>query len=521
MSDPYKIATWRYEQIAPFLDSTLDRAARRRAMSERIATTTTWPDGTKKRIPKTTLHRWIEGYKAQGLPGLMPLIRGDQGKARIGESRHVDYAIGLLLEQPGRSLQQLDIYLRGQFTDYALSPATLRRRLCAHPAYPAIERLRTGKASRLRDLYEAARPHECWQLDGKGPFPVRLKSAKHTHAHVLTVLDDHSRAVLAAHVALAEDTVAAITAFCKAAARYGLPDRMQFDRGSAFDSEAFRDGIAHCGVHRNYVRPRHPQAQGKIESYHRSLGRWFVDELRVQEVHDLEHLQLLLDATIALVYQKHRHRSIGMSPEQRLGNCIATRKLSDDELARAFYVTATALSNDKTGEVQLPNGRFKVPLAYAGKRVLFRYDPLREVAVLVTSDRREIAIEPFVVKPLPAVDSQTHHKRGNGRLQKLVDDWRGSPRANAEPAFGIPEVFFALAALLGRSVPASDRDAQDVQLFWKTYGPLRRLPFVRACERTKAALGEGRPLATYLVDIGRQIADDAADDAVEQKGGDA
>ena len=516
MSDPYKIATWRFDQIAPFLDSTLDRAARRRAMRERTRRAILWPDGSKKRIPKSTLHRWIEDYKADGLPGLMPQARGDQGKARKGDSLHIDYAIGLLLEQHGRSLQQLDIYLRGQFADYKLSQATLGRRLLAHPAYPAVERLRSGKENRLRDLYEADRAHECWQLDGKGPFVVYLTSATHVQAHVLTVLDDYSRAVLAAHVALAEDTRAAIEVFCKAAARYGLPERMQFDRGSAFDSEAFRDGIAHCGVHRNYVRPRHPQAQGKIEAYHRSLGRWFIDELRAQEVHDLEHLQVLLDATIALVYQKHRHRSTGMSPEKRLGTCIASRRLSVVELARAFYVTATALSDKKTGEVQLPNGRFRVPIAYAGKRALFRYDPLRTAAELVTSDRREILLEPFVVKALPAAEPQAL-KRGNGRLQKLVDVWRGTPRANAEPAFGIPEVFVALGTLLGRAVPASDREAQDVQVFWKTYGPLRRQPFERACARSKAALGQGRPLATYLVDIGRQIAEDNA----ESKGGDA
>jgi transposase InsO family protein len=515
MSDPYKIATWRFEQIAPFLDPSLDRARRRRVMKERIGHATTWPDGSKKRIPKSTLHRWIEHYKAQGLPGLLPKIRSDQG-SRKGTSIHVDYAVGLLLEQPGRSLHQLDIYLRGHFTDYALSLATLGRRLRAHPAFPAVERLRTGKENRLRGLYEASRPHESWQLDGKGPFSVKLMSAGHTHAHVLTVLDDHSRAVLATHVAQSEDTLAAIAVFCKAASRYGLPDRMQFDRGSAFDSEAFRDGIAHCGVHRNYVRARHPQAQGKIEAYHRSLARWFVDELRAQEVHDLAHLQILLDATIALVYQKHHHRSIGTSPEQRLGTCIAARRLADAELARAFFVTASASSNHKTGEVQLPNGRFRVPVAHAGKRASFRYDPLRAVAVLVTRDRREIALDPFVVKPLPAADSLPQ-QRGNGRLQRLVDEWRGTPRANAEPAFGIPEVFVALANLLGRPVPGSDREAQDVQLFWKTHGPLRQQPFARACEEAKVVLGGGRPLTTYLTDIGRQIADDRAD----TKGGDA
>jgi hypothetical protein len=148
-----------------------------------------------------------------------------------------------------------------------------------------------------------------------------------------------------------------------------------------------------------------------------------------------------------------------------------------------------------------------VPLAYAGKRALFRCDPLAQVAVLVTRDRRELALEPFIVKPLPPVDPGDV-KRGSGRLQRLLDDWRGTPRANAEPAFGIPEVFQALAQTLGRPVPASEREASDVQTFWRTHGPIERVAFVRACTRARSVLGEGRPLATLLADITRQIADD-------------
>jgi len=515
MPDPYQIATWRFEQIAPFLDATLDRARRRRVMRERTAHATTWPDGSRKRIPRSTLHRWIQRYQSDGLAGLLPQPRQDLGQPRTGDRQHIDYAIGLLLEQPGRSLQQLDAYLRRQFGDYALSQATLRRRLRAHPAWPAVERLRTGKDHRLRDRYEAQHAHECWQLDGKGPFAVRLVAGGSVRVHVVSVLDDYSRAILAAHVAGAEDTAATISAFCKAAARYGLPGRMQFDRGAAFDSNAFRNGLAQCGVHRNYVRARYPQAQGKIEAYHRSLQRWFVDELRAQQVHDLAHLQDLLDATIALVYQQHRHRSIGMSPAQRLAGQVSSRQISAADLARAFYVSATAQSDAKTGEVQLPNGRFRVPLPYAGKRALFRCDPLAQVAVLITRDRRELALEPFLVKPLPPVDPGDV-KRGSGRLQRLLDDWRGTPRANAEPAFGIPEVFQALAESLGRQVPASEQEASYVQTFWWTHGPLERTAFLRACTRAKVALGEGRPLATLLADIARQIANDNDDESPQE-----
>src|SRR6185295_20392933 len=106
-------------------------------------------------------------------------------------------------------------------------------------------------------------------------------------------------------------------------------------RGSAFDSLDFRSGIARSGVHRNFVRAKTPTAQGKIESYHRSLGRWFLDELKAQEVVDLEHLQQLLDAMIAMVYQKHRHREIRCTPEDRLAGQVSARRISEHDLARA------------------------------------------------------------------------------------------------------------------------------------------------------------------------------------------
>ena len=119
--------------------------------------------------------------------------------------------------RPGRVVKQ------GEFADYEHSRATLHRRLQGHAAYPAVEELRTGKKKHLYSRFEAAQPHECWQLDGKGPFAVRLQGGDTVRVHVLSVLDDYSRSILAALVASAEDTRAAIEVFQKAALRYGLP----------------------------------------------------------------------------------------------------------------------------------------------------------------------------------------------------------------------------------------------------------------------------------------------------------
>ncbi len=508
MPDPYEIAARRFEQIAFLIDPSLSAANRKAAWRERCGSAS-----------RATLYRWLKTYREHGYAGLLPKPREDRGVARkAGITGWIGYAIGLLYEQPDRSLTQLDIYLRAQFADYAMSRTTLRRYLHEHPAFAGIERLRSGKKSKLRNLYEADHPHEGWQLDGKGPFAVRLVDSTRIEVKVLSILDDHSRAILAAIVAGAEDTEAAVTVTAKAIARWGVADRFQFDRGSAFDSHAFRGGLAALGVHRNYVVARSPEWQGKIEAYHRCLDRWFVRELRAQQVVDREHLQQLLEAMLALVYNRHHHREIGMTPERRLANRTSGRRVSQTDLERAFFVETTAKSDPKTGEVRLPTGIFRVPsVAHAGQRSRFRYHPTHGGrAVLVMKDGREIELQPFTRKPLSAVATRVD-KRGTGQLQKLVDLWQGKERPNAQPGFGLPEVFQVLGELLGRAVPGSEREARTVLDFYRKHGPLPRDGFEAACVRSKKSLGPGRPLTTYLADLERQISADAGTSVSDSK----
>ncbi len=472
-----------------------------------------------KPIGKSTLYRWIAAYREHGYIGLLPKPRDDRGKPRhAGTAEWVGYAIGLLYEQPERSLFQLEVYLRVEFLDYSLGRTTLRRHINAHPAFAGIKKLRSGKKSKLRDLYEADHPHEGWQLDGKGPFVVRFADGTRVRVHVLSILDDHSRAVLAGVVAKEEDTEAAIRVFDKAVTKWGLADRFQFDSGSAFDSHAFRGGLAALGVHRNFIKERSPEWDGKIEAYHKSLERWFVVELRSQQVVDLDHLQQLLEAMLELVYNRHPHREIGTTPEKRLAGRISERRVSQSDLERAFFVETTATSDKKTGEVRLPKGSFRVPsTAYAGQRSRFRYHPVYEGrAVLVTEDGREIELQPFTKKRLADVKPRVE-KRGVGQLQKLVDLWRGMERPNSQPGFGLPEVFAALGRMLGRDVPGSESEAQTVLAFYRKYGPLPREAFEAACARSLASLGGGRPLTTYLADLERQIHADGGEPTNDQE----
>jgi hypothetical protein len=208
---------------------------------------------------------------------------------------------------------------------------------------------------------------------------------------------------------------------------------------------------------------------------------------------------------IALLYNRHHHREIATTPEKRLAGRLSERRVSLHDLERAFFIETTAKPHPKTGEVQLPSGRFRVPAPFASLRSRFRYHPVHaNRAVLVTSEGRELELAPFVKLPLSAVKPKASQP-ATGQLQKLLDLWQGHERPNAQPGFGLPEVFTALAKLLGRAMPASEREARTVLAFYRIHAPLPREPFRSACARTHRALGEGRPLTAYLNDLARQI----------------
>jgi transposase len=144
----YEIATRRFELISFLLDPSLTDAQREAAWRERCA-----------EVSRSTLYRWLKDFREHGYLGLLPRTRSDRGETRYaGTATWIAYAIGLLYEQPDRSLTQVAIYLKNEFPDYELSASTLRRHLHQHPAFGGIEALRSTKKKKLRSLYEASHP---------------------------------------------------------------------------------------------------------------------------------------------------------------------------------------------------------------------------------------------------------------------------------------------------------------------------------------------------------------------------
>jgi transposase InsO family protein len=117
-------------------------------------------------------------------------------------------------------------------------------------------------------------------MDAKGAYPL----ADRQRCHTLSVLDDHSRFVVGLTPLLRLQTGAVRTALIRSFERYGVPAAMLMDHGAPWWSTQGPAGLTRLvvfllkqGIRVVFSAVRHPQTQGKVERFHRTLAerlRW-------------------------------------------------------------------------------------------------------------------------------------------------------------------------------------------------------------------------------------------------------
>ena len=504
--DSKEVAFWRYERIQEAADQSLHPSERGRIVRRISKSPVLWPSGRSKRISVSTLYRWLDKFWQGGLQALQPAARRDHGSIRQKlPDEVVQEGLRLLSEDPGMSLTFLLAVLNAMFakSDVRITRSTLQRRLAAQPAYARIQK--AAKHKRRRTRFVARAPHDIWQTDAKGPVKVLLASGKSLLFHVLSIIDDATRYVLAALVVQSPNLAAAVRVFRMAALRWGLPKYLYADRACIFDAKAFRMALALMGSHRIATRPRNAEARGKIEAYHRTLELWFTGRLAAQKLIDLTHLQQLLDGVIGSIYHPHKHRGLSCCPQEALGGRVSDRAVPPTRLFDAFRQEKTLKAHGKTGEVVIDGATYLVPDELRGQRLLFLLDPPAEVPPLVVHPQsgHRLALRRAAVKPQDVADDGAaalaqQQRWAPGPLQAIYDSFSGKSRPLAEPGFGLPELYQLLGQLSARHVPSTDAEAALIQQVYRQIGPFTRAATEQAMRAIATELGPARPMKTYL-----------------------
>lgn len=137
--------------------------------------------------------------------------------------------------------------------------------------------------------FEKAACNDMWQADFKGEF----KTEDGRYCYPLDILDDHSR--FAIKIA-ASDSAANVVIPCFQAAfrEFGLPRAILSDNGAQF--AGFRNGYTQfekwlmcLDVVPIHGRIKHPQTQGKIERFHRSMKNEYLKYHSFANAQDANH----------------------------------------------------------------------------------------------------------------------------------------------------------------------------------------------------------------------------------------
>ena len=188
-------------------------------------------------------------------------------------------------EMPSWRSRQLAAYLTDH-RDLAVSASTVYRILRREGLVKRVEyQLAAGKEYQ----HKTTGPHQLWATDAS-----YFRVVGWGYYYLVTVMDDYSRFILAWKVQRDMTATSFIEVVQDAVDTTGMDTvpvhdrtRLLSDNGPGYVSRAFRDYLHLVGIRHILASPYHPQTNGKLERYHRTLKNE-VNQVPYEAVEDLE-----------------------------------------------------------------------------------------------------------------------------------------------------------------------------------------------------------------------------------------
>ncbi len=260
-------------------------------------------------VTRQTLHRWLRRYGAEGLAGLVdhsarPLSCPHQMspgvEARIVELRRL---------QPGWGPRSIRFRLEAEGVVPVPGRSSIYRCLVRHGLIEPQAR-RRKKADYVR--WERSRAMELWQMDVVGGVQL----ADGWRASIVSGVDDHSRFVISARVVERATARPVCDALGVALRTFGVPREILTDNAKVFTGrfgpgtgEVLFDRICRDnGIKHLLTAPRSPTTTGKVERWHKTLRREFLDAKVFTSIADAQEQ---LDRWVHSYNHERRHQGIG------------------------------------------------------------------------------------------------------------------------------------------------------------------------------------------------------------------
>lgn len=328
------------------------------------------PDGITRSFSRATLDRWATAYRLRGLAGLEPRPRSDAGRPK-DQAAWLAEAARLRKELPQRSAAAI-VGMIGRVHRVWLSERTVR----AHLAREGLSRAALlAEPAKAFGRFQASRPNELWCGDVcHGPYVPYPRVAGSRRARLFSLLDDHSRLIVAGRWGPEENTRAGQDVLRAAVVARGIPEALLVDNGAPFRAAQLARSCAVLGVRLVFAKPYSPETKGKLERFHRYLRERFLTEAMASGIAGFEELNDRYQAWCEAVANRRIHAETKRVPIEAFGDGHTPRIPTPATLFEAFR-WSVARRVAKTATVEFGANRYQVDPALVGRMVELRFEP--------------------------------------------------------------------------------------------------------------------------------------------------
>lgn len=391
-------------------------------LKECAQTKVMFPDGTVRRPSLSTLRRKLNLYKEGGFNALARKRRTDLGGCRSVDPQIMEYATLLKKDQPRRSEQTINTFLKERF-----GVTVPRSTLFRHLKDAGATKVKLGVTrKKVRTRWTREHTNDLWVGDfEEGPYV--LVGDQTLPTHLSAFIDCHSRYVVEARYYLRQNLDILIDSLIRAISTHGAPAELYLDNAKVYHATALKKACYRLGIKLRYRPVRDAATGGLIERLFQTAQSQFEAEVRAREILTLEKLNRGLSAWLSVQYHPNVHSETGQTPKklyQQGLRCI--RQVDMQEFLVAFMQRVPRTVNPTFSDVRLNNRYYKVDPRLRGDRLEVRFDPfgtLNEVHLYSLKD------ESFLGKGTlhhresadPAFAANNHSKAQNDYLDLIIE----------------------------------------------------------------------------------------------------
>jgi putative transposase len=373
-----------------------------------------------KSMPKSysisTLKGWLRAYRRGGIDALYPSVRKDSGTSKKIDQT-VAESIGDTLStypQVSASAMYRMLVKQGVITKEVFTETTLRN-------YIRKNKLRESQKETVgRKKFEMPAVNMLWSIDFMhGPSVTdKWTHNKKRKTYMCAIIDDHSRLIVGAAFAFAENSLALANVLKAALLQYGIPEKIYCDNGAAFSTHTLQMACARIGTALIHSKPYDSPSRGKIERFNRTVRQKFLAVLPKEARASLNAFNQHFDTWLMDDYQNVTHSGIEEAPKTRYMKSMAQksiRRISEHELNQSFYESfVRKVKKDAT--ISIDRCLFEVPCEYIGYKVEVRC-PLGTSTFTLFIDGQSVC----VIKPVCHIENAQKPHTGIHFSQKGED----------------------------------------------------------------------------------------------------